>query len=137
MLFRSNADISTLVLRFPYDLGPGDYSSAVSYTHLDVYKRQGLTGEGDGRDLRGGDTLGLDQPGDAGNQRARLARAGPRDQDVYKRQAARSFDGLDARKVGGEVARRTLDGLNAAPVPAGKYRVVFFSEAIDVYKRHA
>lgn len=44
--------------------------------------------------------------------------------------AARSFDGLDARKVGGEVARRTLDGLNAAPVPSGKYRVVFFSEAM-------
>ncbi len=44
--------------------------------------------------------------------------------------AARSFDGLDARKVGGEVARRTLDGLNAAPVQSGKYRVVFFSEAM-------
>ena len=43
---------------------------------------------------------------------------------------ARSFDGLDVQKVGGEVARRTLDGLNAAPVPSGKYRVVFFSEAM-------
>lgn len=40
------------------------------------------------------------------------------------------FDKLDAEKIGAEVARRTVDGLNAAPVPSGKYRVVFFNEAM-------
>ena len=44
--------------------------------------------------------------------------------------SVKGFDGLDVQKVGGEVARRTLDGLNAAPVPSGKYRGVFFSEAM-------
>ena len=39
----------------------------------------GLTGEGDGGDPGGGDALVLDQPRDAGNERAGFARAWPGD----------------------------------------------------------
>ena len=57
----------------------------------------GLTGEGDGGDPGGGDALVLDQPRDAGNERAGFARARPGDDrragglradggGVYKRQ---------------------------------------------------
>lgn len=40
------------------------------------------------------------------------------------------FDQLDAEKIGRETARRTVEGLNAAPVPSGRYHVVLFNEAM-------
>ncbi len=40
------------------------------------------------------------------------------------------FDRLDADRIGAETARRAVEGLNAAPVPSGRYRVVFFNEAM-------
>ena len=43
---------------------------------------------------------------------------------------ARSFDKLDAEKIAAETVRRTVQGLNAKPVPSGKYRVVLFNEAM-------
>ncbi|MCI5956194.1 MAG: TldD/PmbA family protein [Clostridiales bacterium] len=43
---------------------------------------------------------------------------------------ARSFDKLDAEKIATETVRRTVEGLNAKPVPSGKYRVVLFNEAM-------
>lgn len=42
----------------------------------------------------------------------------------------RSFSKLDAKKIGDEVARRALFGLNAVQIPSGKYRVVFSNEAM-------
>lgn len=43
---------------------------------------------------------------------------------------SRDYDRLDAARIGAEVARRAVDGLNAGPVPSGKYRVVFSGEAM-------
>ncbi len=43
---------------------------------------------------------------------------------------ARSFDRLDAEKIAAETVRRAVGGLNAKPVPSGKYRVVLFNEAM-------
>ena len=42
----------------------------------------------------------------------------------------RSFDLLDAGKIGTETARRAVENLNASPVPSGQYRIVFANEAM-------
>ena len=42
----------------------------------------------------------------------------------------RSFDRIDAEKIGSEVARRAVSGLNAVQIPSGQYRVVFAREAM-------
>lgn len=42
----------------------------------------------------------------------------------------RCFDALDVQKVAGEAAKRAVEGLHAQALPSGKYRVVFFNEAM-------
>ena len=42
----------------------------------------------------------------------------------------RSFAKLDAEKIGREVGRRAIFGLNASQITSGKYRVVFTNEAM-------
>ncbi len=44
--------------------------------------------------------------------------------------SSHSFDKMDAKRIGGEVARRAVDGLNASSVPSGKYRIIFHHEAM-------
>ena len=42
----------------------------------------------------------------------------------------RKFSAFDAEKIAKETADRTVKQLDAAPVPAGTYRVIFFNEAL-------
>ena len=42
----------------------------------------------------------------------------------------RSFDLLDAEKIGAETAKRAVENLNASPVSSGSYRIVFANEAM-------
>lgn len=44
--------------------------------------------------------------------------------------ASRVFEMLDPIAIGAEMAKRTIDNLNAQPVPSGRYRVIFQNEAM-------
>lgn len=43
---------------------------------------------------------------------------------------AHDFDLMDAKAIGKDAAKRAVDGLNAAPVPSGKYHVVLLNETM-------
>ncbi|MDD3335282.1 MAG: TldD/PmbA family protein [Eubacteriales bacterium] len=45
-------------------------------------------------------------------------------------QFAHCFDALNPERVAQEAAKRAVDGLHAAPVPSGNYRVVLFNEVM-------
>lgn len=58
------------------------------------------------------------------------AREGQRVSSGFYGVAGRAFDELDAKRIGEETARRAVDGLNAKPLPSGRYRVVLTNEVM-------